>query len=198
MTFGKMEIGSLNRRTVLGLGIAVVMVVWFGVIDRQETAVVTPQESVPSAEMRLERLRRLVSMVPGKEAELKVARERLGEREKGMLAAETAAQAQAQLLETIHRLAKQESIDARGAEELRIKALADDYGEVSVIVSFTCNIEQLVNLMAALANEPQLLATNEIRIASGNPKQKTIQVRLGLSAVVPKKLVPAKKGLATF
>ncbi|HWQ53313.1 MAG TPA: type II secretion system protein GspM [Bryobacteraceae bacterium] len=198
MKLGKLEVGNLNRRTLLGFGIAAVMALWFGVIDRQETAVVTPQDSVPSAEMRLERLRRLVSMVPGKEAELKVAQERLGVREKGMMAAETAAQAQAQLLEIVHKVAKQEGVDARGAEELRIKPLADDYGEVSVIVSFTCTIEQLVNLMAALANEPQLLATNEIRIASGNQKQKTIQVRLGLSAVVPKKLVPAKKGLATF
>jgi hypothetical protein len=52
--------------------------------------------------------------------------------------------------------------------------------------------------MAELANEPQLLATSEVRVAAANAKQKTIQVRLGLSAVVPKKLVPEKKGLAIF
>ena len=115
-----------------------------------------------------------------------------------MLAAETAAQAQAQLLETIHEVAAQEGIDARGAEELRVKALANDYGEVSVTVSFACTIEQLVNFLAALANEPRLLATSEIRIASGDAKKKTVQVRLGLSGVVPRKLAPEKKGLATF
>jgi hypothetical protein len=55
-----------------------------------------------------------------------------------------------------------------------------------------------VNFLAALANEPEILATNEIQVSGGNDKKKNVQVRLSLSAVVPRKLVPEKKGLATF
>lgn len=195
-----LAVGKLDRRTamVLALGVAAILALRFGFLEDEAAAVVAPADSVASAEMRLERLRRAVSMAPARQAELKRALEQLAGREKGMLAAETAAQAQAQLLETIHEVAAQEGIDARGAEELRVKALANDYGEVSVTVSFACTIEQLVNFLAALANEPRLLATSEIRIASGDAKKKTVQVRLGLSGVVPRKLAPEKKGLATF
>jgi hypothetical protein len=60
-------------------------------------------------------------------------------------------------------------------------------------VRFTCLIEQLVNLLAALANEPELLSTNEIQVTGGPDKNKTIQVRLTLSGVVSKKLALEKK-----
>jgi hypothetical protein len=63
-------------------------------------------------------------------------------------------------------------------------------------VSFVCGIEQLVNLLAALANnQPQILATNEISVVGGSDKKKNIQVRLTLSALVPRKLIP-KRGAA--
>ncbi len=65
-------------------------------------------------------------------------------------------------------------------------------------VTFTCGIEQLVNLLAALANQPQILATNEIQVTGGTDKKKNVQVRLSLSGVVPRKLVPEKKGVAAF
>ena len=94
-------------------------------------------------------------------------------------------------------MGQKEGIDVRGAEELKVQPLGD-YGEVSAAVAFTCTIEQLVNFLASLANEPQLLATTEIRIASLSNKQKTLQVRIGLAGVVPKKLVPEKKGMAAF
>jgi Type II secretion system (T2SS), protein M subtype b len=122
----------------------------------------------------------------------------LSTRESGILKADTSAQAGAQLLDVIRRVAMTNGIDVRGAEDVnRIKALANDYGEVSVTVTFTCAIEQLVNFLAAMANEPQILATNEINVSGGNDKNKNVQVRLSLSGVVPKKLVP-KRGIAAF
>ncbi len=198
MKIAGLELGTLNRRALLGLAVAAVIVLRFGILADDEEAVVAPAESVSAVETRLERLRRQASMVQAKEVELKRALEQLAAREKGMVTAETAAQAQAQLLETVHRVAQEEGIDARGAEQLRVRPLAEDYGEVSVTMSFNCTIEQLVNFLAALGNEPQLLATSEIRIAAGNAKQKTIGVRLGVSGVVPRKLVPEKKGVAAF
>ena len=184
---------------MLGIGVAAILLLRFGFYGGSGgTQVVAAGDSVPAAEARLERLRKIASLVPAREAELRRAQEVLTGREKGLIAAETAAQAQAQLLEIVRRVGQKEGIDVRGAEELKIKALGNDYGEVSATVTFHCAIEQFVNFMAALANEPQLLATSEVRVAAANAKQKTIQVRLGLSAVVPKKLVPEKKGLAIF
>ena len=110
-----------------------------------------------------------------------------------MLKAETGAQAQAQLQELLHKVGASNGIDIRGVEDMRIKPFGNDYGEASVTVRFTCLIEQLVNLLAALANEPELLSTNEIQITGGTDKSKAIQVRLTLSGVVSKKLALEKK-----
>ena len=196
-----MTVGSLDRRLVFLLlgALLVIAVLRFGVYGDRPAQVVAPSESIPAAENRLERLRQIAATAPGKLAVLKQALAELETREKGILKADTAAQAQAQLLNVIHTVAAANGIDARGAEGFPApKPLASDYGEVSVPVTFTCGIDQLVNFLAAMANEPEILATNEIQVTGGNDKKKNLQVRLNLSGVVPKKLVPEKKGVATF
>jgi hypothetical protein len=150
-------------------------------------------ESVPAAEKRLERTRELASMIPGKEEVLKKAAADLALREKGVIEAETSAQAQAQLVERIRRSATLNGFDARGVEQFsEAKPLGNDYGVVSVTMAFACGVEQLVNFLADLANSQELIATNEIQITGTNDKKKTIQVRLNLSGVVTRKLVPVK------
>lgn len=195
-----MTTGTLDRRSilVLAIGVTLVLVLRFVVMADKQPAVVAAADSIPLAEKRLARLRELVATVPGKEIIARRAAAELAEREKGMIRAETAAQAQAQLLEIIRRTGKDEGIDVRGAEEMKVLPLADDYGEVVVAVSFNCGIEQFVNFMADLANRPELLATSAIKVSAANPKDKTVAVRLGLSGVVARKLVPAKKGPAAL
>jgi Tfp pilus assembly protein PilO len=195
-----MTVGTLDRRTLFALlgGLLLIVVLRFGVYRDRQAQVVAPAESVPLAEKRLERLRQMAATVPGKEALLKQAAAELETREKGMLKADTYSQAQAQLLQVIHTVGLANGIDSRGEEDQRVKPLANDYGEVSVTVSFNCGIEQLVNFLAAIANEPEILATNEIHIAGGDDKKKNVRVRLSLSGVVPKKLLPEKKGVAAF
>jgi hypothetical protein len=196
MTLGSLD---LKKAAVLLIGGALLLIRLVSLFKDSPAPVVASAESVPVAERRLERMRELAATVPGKEAVLKQALAELNTRETGILKADTAAQAGAQLLDVIRRVAMLNGIDARGAEEVnRVKPLANDYGEVSVTVTFTCGIEQLVNFLAALANEPQILATNEINISGGNDKNKNVQVRLSLSGVVPKKLVPEKKAISTF
>ena len=191
-----MTTGALDRRTllILAAGVSLVLVLRFVVMADKRPEVVAAFDSAPLAEQRLAKLRETVATVPGKEKIAKQAAAELATREKGIILAETAAQAQAQLLELIRRAGKDEGIDVRGAEEMRVRPLADDYGEVVVAVSFTCRIEQFVNFMTTLANRPELIATSEIRMSASNPKEKTVLVRLGLSGVVPRKLVPEKKG----
>jgi hypothetical protein len=192
--------GKLDRRTalMLGGGVALVLLVRFVVLADRQPTVVAASDSVPLAEKRLAKLRELGATVPGKEKVAQQASGELAAREKGMILTATAAQAQAQLLEIIRRVGKDEGIDVRGAEEMKVAPLAADYGEVTVAVSFTCRIDQFVNFVADLANRPELLATSDIRVIAGNPKEKTISVRLGLSGVVPRKLVPEKKGPVSF
>ncbi|MGA2591792.1 MAG: GspMb/PilO family protein [Bryobacteraceae bacterium] len=192
--------GKLDRRTalMLGGGVALVLLVRFVVLADRQPTVVAASDSVPLAEKRLAKLRELGATVPGKEKVAQQASGELAAREKGMILTATAAQAQAQLLEIIRRIGKDEGIDVRGAEEMKVAPLAADYGEVTVAVSFTCRIDQFVNFVADLANRPELLATSDIRVIAGNPKEKTITVRLGLSGVVPRKLVPEKKGPVSF
>jgi hypothetical protein len=195
-----MTTGTLDRRTLLVLvaGVLLVLVLRFVVMADKRPEVLAAYDSVPLAETRLAKLRAAVSTVPGKEKVDKQAAAELATREKGMIRADTAAQAQAQLLEIIRRVGKDDGIDVRGAEEMKVRPLADDYGEVVVAVSFTCRIEQFINFMTDLANRPEMVATSDIRVAASNPKEKTVQVRLGLSGVVPRKLVPQKKGPASL
>jgi len=196
-----MTLAAMDRKTFIALAaaagaIALAIIRLAGAGD-SGAAVVSATESIPQAEQRLQRLRRLAGTVPGKEDLLQKVSAELKTREAGVLQAETAAQAQAQLLETIHRLAAQNGFDARGAEQLsEPRTLGNDYGEVSVVETFTCGIDQLVNFLSDLAREPRLLATSEIHISGGNDKKKNLQVRLTLSGVVPRKLVPVKKQVA--
>jgi hypothetical protein len=190
-----MSFGTLDRKTaILWIsGVAVILILRFVVLADRSPEVVAVSESAPMAEKRLERLRQIAATVPGKETLLKQASGELASREKGMLKAETSAQAQAQLQELLHKVGASNGIDIRGVEDARIKPFGNDYGEVSVTVRFTCLIEQLVNLLAALANEPELLSTEQIQITGGPDKKKIVQIRLTLSGVVAKKLALEKK-----
>jgi hypothetical protein len=151
-------------------------------------------DPVALAEARLGRLREIAATVPAKEEILKRVSADLTLREKGMLNADTAAQAQAQLLQLIRRLAAGEAppVDIRATELNAIHALGDSYGEASVSVQIDCRIDQLVNLLAELQAQPELVATREMRVLSSNAKEKTVSVRLTISGVVPRRLVPEK------
>ena len=190
-----MSFGTLDRKTaILWISaVAVILIFRFFVLADRSPDVVAASESAPVAEKRLERLRQIAATVPGKEVLMKQATTELESREKGMLKAETSAQAQAQLQELLHNAGAANGIDIRGIEEMRIKPFGNDYGEASVTVRFTCLIEQLVNLLASLANQPELLSTNQIQISGSTDKSKTIQVRLTLSGVVARKLALEKK-----
>ena len=198
-----MTAASLDRKTFIALAaaagaIALAIIRLTGGGD-SGGAVVAATESIPQAEQRLERLRKMAATTPGKEELLKKVSADLKIRETGILQAETASQAQGQLLDIIHRIATQNGFDARGAEELREpRPLGNDYGVITVAESFTCGIDQLVDFLADLSREPLIVATDEIHISGGNDKKKNLQVRLSLSGVVPRKLVPVRRQAVAF
>lgn len=190
---------SRDRRA-LGLLVAallLIVVLRFGVYGERQTSVVAPTGSVPLAEKRLDRLRRIASTVPGRETALAQVRADLAAREKGILSAQTSNQAQAHLLETLRRIGSANGLQVRGGELLPPHSL-ESYGEVGVAVTFEAHIDQLVNFLADLTKEPELIATREMRISAGNAKEKTVIARIAVSGVVPRKLIPEKKGIAQF
>ena len=158
-------------------------------------AVVAPAgDSLTLAETRLAKLRETAATVPAKEDILKRVSADLAASEKGIITADTAPQAQAQLLQIVRRLGAAETppVDIRGTELNVIRPLGDAYGEASVSVQVDCRIDQLVNLMAAVQAQPELIATHDVRVLSSNAKEKTVSVRLTVSGVVPRRLVPEK------
>lgn len=185
-----------DRKALMALGLAVVL--YFVVRaalsgDAGGPKIVTREGTVDALELRLRRLRTSMARVPGKEAVLKTATAELANREKRLIVADTVNQAQAQVLDVVKRLARKEGFEIRGSDFSAPKPFGDSYGEVTVAINAECTAEQLVNLMADLGNEPQLLATSDLRISTGNPKLKTINLRLAVSGLVPRKLVPEKK-----
>jgi len=197
-----MTLGTLDKRTGLGLvaGVAVILILRFVVMGGDSTsATVAPSETTSSAEQRLQRVRKIAATVPGKEEVRKQAAATVDTLEKGIFKADTEPQARAQILEMVNDVAKANGVQTRGLDEYHNKPISNDYGEITVSVSFACDIVQLVNFLAGLASQDQILATNDIHITGGTDKKKILQVRLGVSGLVPRKLLaPEKKGLAGF
>ena len=154
-------------------------------------------DSIPLAQQRVARLRQLKSLVPAREAVMKQTSADLAARERGMIPGDTAAEAQAALLEAARRVGKSDQIDVH-AGELSAPRMFGAYGLVYTAITFECHVEQLVNFLADLWRQPELMVPSEERITAGQAKQKLIAVRMVLAGVVPKKLIPDKKTLGAF
>ncbi len=183
-----LQVGTLDRKYAILLAVSLVLfgLLKFGSSSGGGTTVVAATDSIPLAEKRLEKLRQAAATVGAKEQILKQAQAELAARAGGLLKGDTKAQAQAQLMELVQSVAKANGIETKGVERWTEAAIDNDFGEVGVEVTFGCGIEQLVNLLAALADQPQILATNEVRINGGTDKKKLVQVRLGVSGIVPR------------
>jgi hypothetical protein len=157
---------------------------------------VAATQSVPQMEQRLARAREIAATVPAKQEILKKVTADLETREKSLIRAETAQQAQAQVITILRGLGAAEApaIEIRAQELGAIAPFGDDYGAVNVSIQVECRIEQLLNFLATLAARPELIATRDLRVTAGNPKEKTLNVRLTVAGIVPKTLLPQKKG----
>ena len=185
------------RYLVLSLSLSLPFFVYKLWPESPVPAAAAPVQSVDQAEKRLARLREIAVTVPGKEEVLKVASAELADREKGLILADTAAQAQAQLLQMLRRLAAAVTppIEVRSNEIGPVGPFGDAYGSVTVSLQMECRIEQLVNLLAAIATQPELISTNDLRVTSSSPKDKGVGARITVTGLVPRKLLPEKKTL---
>jgi hypothetical protein len=186
-----------RRALILGAFIVVLMTAyWWTGRTPEASAGAAAISSIPAAERRLQRVQQLSATVPGKEQVLQTVRAELEAREKNLLQADTAAQAQAQLLQIIRKVAKAPgtNIEIRNTEIGQIRAYGADYGEVAIALNFDARIEQLVNFLSDLTAEKELISTTDLRIGAANPKLKVMPVRVTVSGLVRKDLIPNKKG----
>jgi Type II secretion system (T2SS), protein M subtype b len=181
---------------LLPVGLVVWVILYFVTAQREPDVVAPTASTVAAAEKRLTRLREIAASVPAKEEILKKVSADLAEREKGLIRADTGAQAQAQLVQILRRLAAAENppLDFRATELGGISPLGDSYGAASVTVQLECRVDQLVNFLASIGAQNELLSTGDIRVNSTSPKEKTVIARLTVTGVVPRKLVVEKKG----
>jgi hypothetical protein len=198
-----MTLQPRDRRALLILGGAAVfsLVFYFWPMGDAGVEIVSASpSSIPQAEQRLARLRQSVAGVPARQNVLDQVAAQVREREKALLPGETAAQAQATLLKTVQRLARAQAppIDLGQVDMGPIRRLGKDYGETLVSVSMNCRIEQLVNLLADISAQPELIATHDLRVSVADSTQKTINVRLTVSGVIARTLVPERKGGVLF
>ena len=192
-----MNLRARDRRALAWLAVSALLglVVRFWPASDGSAAVVAPAGNpVTVAEARLARLRETAATLPAKQDVYKKVSADLTAREAGLIRADTAAQAQAQLIQILRRLgaAEMPAIEIRSTELNPIRPFGDSYGEASVAVQIECRIDQLVNLLAAIQAQPELLATSDVRVLSANAKEKSVAVRLAVSGVVPRSLVPEK------
>ena len=191
MTFGERD----KRALMLLAAASAIMLVYWAASGDSAPAVVAPTaaESIAAAEQRLSQMRQSVARVPGKETVLKQVAAELSEREKGLIIAETPAQATEQLLQIVRATARASQMDLRQVELGQPKQFGDSYGEVTVSATTECRMEQLLNMMADLTGRPELVATRDLRVNAANPKEKTVTVRLTVAGIVPKRLAPQRK-----
>lgn len=193
-----MSMSERDQRALklLGGALALASLLYFWPDGSSSPNAVAAASDTAVLDKQLKKHRDQLMQVPDKQALLKQAQADLALREKGLVTADTAAQAQAQLFQILRRIGRAQNppIEIRANEIGSAKPLGDAYGEVSVAVSFECAIEQLVNLLADLGAQPEALATNEIHIGQANAPQKVIPVRLTVAGLVPRKLIPEKKG----
>ncbi len=198
-----MTLGDRDRRALIVLGVALLaggLIYWLSNTSSSssgQSAKIAPVDNIDRAQKRLQTLRKQAATLPGKQAVLRQASLELSQREKGLITGDTAEQAQAQLLQVIKRVAMQQTppLETGQVELGRPRSYGSAYGLVSVSINLTCRIDELVNFLAALGAQPELTATEEIRFGAAHPKQKTMPVRLTVSGLVARRLIPAQKGL---
>ena len=152
-------------------------------------------EEIELAQKRLLRLKQIGATLPAKRDFAKRVADEVNGRERGLIPGETAAQAQAQLSQVLRRVGRLQmpALELRTVDVGLVRPLGEDYGEVAVTVAFEGQIDQLVNLLTDLTRQSEILATNDLRIASTSEKKKSLRVSLSVSGVTARALVPNLK-----
>jgi hypothetical protein len=190
-----MNLSDRERRLLIALipSIIIIFVIGYWPESSAEAPIEDTAAAIESTQQRLARSRATAALIPARAATKKQLDTELAAIEKRLVTADTPAQAQTQLLQIFRRVARLQgsSIDMRNSDLGTVRA-SGEYAEISMNLSFDCQIEGLVNLLADLASQPELIAWRDLRVISPDSKQKRITVNLTLLAMAPKKLLPTQ------
>ncbi len=175
-----------DRRALLLLAAAlIVMAVIYFWPEPSVEVVGSGGSDVRTAAARLDQVRKEAALLPMRAESLKVTGTALDEMEKGLIVAESAPQAQAQLLQIVRRVAKLQNpaVDLKQNQFGQVRPFGEHYAQVLLSITMDCQIEELVMFLADIASQPELLAVEELHISATNNKQKSIPVQLIISGL---------------
>ena len=153
------------------------------------------ETDVEASEERLLLAQTRVRRKPVVDAEFQAISAQQEELEKGLLASETSALAQADMREIVGGLLRSARIAMKASRFGTVRLEGEDYTQIPLIVDFSCTIERFVNLMADIANAETLLSSRTIDVSAGNRETKSVNVQLTVSGYLPVSRTPelAKK-----
>ena len=182
-----MQVSDRDRRALLFLGIAFVLFVLLqtDLVFPPPDATASASESVEAEENNLLMAQTEVRQEPLLSSENQSVREVEESLEARLLKSETAALAQAEMRERLGEILEGAGISMRASRFATVEAEGEDFAQVPLVVDFECDITRFVNLLADIANAPELLSTREIKISAGNQKTKSVRVELTVSGYLP-------------
>lgn len=146
--------------------------------------------SLVGLEERLKTAQAEVSRKPLGDAELAYAERLLEAREQRLLESVDPALAQAEMRGIVGDLLAAEGIVLNASRFPAIELEGLDYARTPIDITVTCAIEQVVNLLAAIANHERLLTTRRIRVRPEKPDIKSVRVEMQLSGYLPIERAP--------
>jgi hypothetical protein len=177
---------KLGRRDRIALGaglgaVALFILLNYGafpLLERLETSA----EVVQQKEVELRRDQRLLAEAEVERTHLSAVRERLDGLEAGLLESSSPSLANAEWQRLVGQLADSKGIEVGSREVRGIQELGAGYSLVTGRVQLRCRLDQLVDLMAALAASPRLFSITDLDVISsqGDSKQKlVVQLTVG-------------------
>ncbi len=185
-----------DRRALTILAVAAIVMLAYAYWPQPAPETVGGTADSAMLAQRLDRFRREAAQLPARAALRDAARAELVQLEKGLIPGDSSAQAQANLLAIVRRVARAQSppLDLRQADSGQLRPFTGDYAQLLLNTALECQIEQLVNFLADLAAQPELLAIEELHVTATSNKQKTIPVRLTISGLARGALLKQVRG----
>ena len=192
------KLSERERRLLIGLipALIITAAVYFWTEPSTSVApIIDHAAAIDAARIRLDRSRATAATLPSLQDAKKTADASLAVWEKRLIQADTPAQAQALLNQIFRRIARVQgpSVEIRGTDIGTVQP-SGSYSEISLNVTFDCQIEGLANLLTDIASQPEFLAWRDLRISSPDSKLKRINVTLTFVGLAPAKLLPAAQG----
>jgi len=140
---------------------------------------------IEEKELTLRRYQRLVAAAATLPATRAAADQKLKDAESGLLESPSVSLANAEWQRLVRELADQKGLELGSSEVLRVESLSPDYSLVVGRAQIHCRVEQLVDLLVALATSPKLLAATNLRVAPmGSDPQRQLQVEITIGAAM--------------